>query len=81
MLRLGLSEIKEGFLGRIPDFDYASAMRFGVVVNRSNRLGLSMHPIDAFLLAVAERHELSLVTRNIKHFEKRTEINLVNPFR
>ena len=80
LLREGLARIKEGFLERILDFDYLSALQFGIVSNRAKKSGLNMHPFDALLLATAERYKLGLVTRNIKHFEKRTEIFLFNPF-
>ncbi len=79
-LRQSLAEIKSGFAERILDFDYHSALQFGIVNNRARKLGLSIYPFDALLLATAERYKLGLITRNIKHFENRTEIFLHNPF-
>ena len=75
-----LTEIKNGFAERILDFDYLSALQFGIVNNRARKSGLKLHPFDALLLATAERYKLDLITRNIKHFENRTEIFLYNPF-
>ena len=79
-LRQALAAIRRTFGGRILEFDYASAAQFGRLSARNERQGLPMHPFDALLLAVAERHNFEMVTRNTKHFVGRTALNLLNPF-
>lgn len=75
-----IKAIESAFEGKILGFDAACAEQFGVIIARTQKQGLAMDAADALFLAVAERFNLSIVTRNQKHFEGRTELALLNPF-
>jgi toxin FitB len=45
------------------------AAAWGVIRARLSREGRSMAPLDAFIAATAEVHDLTVVTRNTRHFE------------
>ena len=44
-----------------------------------HKTGLNPGSMDAFFAATAEIHRLTLVTRNVQHFEK-LGISLLNPW-
>lgn len=79
-LQQALATIKHTFGARVLEFDYRSATQFGHVTARNEKQGLPMHPFDALLLAVVERHAFVMVTHNTKHFVGRTALDVVNPF-
>jgi toxin FitB len=62
-------ELTLRFEGRILPIDAYVADIWGRVVARSQALQCTMSVLDAFLAATAEVHRLTLVTRNISHFQ------------
>ncbi len=75
-----LEKIELSFQNQILPFDTDCAKYYGGVSARTESLGLRMDAFDGLLLAVAERHGLDIVSRNSKHFEGRTQRNIINPF-
>ena len=57
------------FEGRILPVDLAIADECGRLVARSEAIGRPIEPRDAFIAATAEVYELTLVTRNVSHFQ------------
>jgi hypothetical protein len=72
-------ELSARFEGRILDIDRRIAEAWGVVMARGQKAGLNLGSLDAFFAATAEIHRLTLVTRNVQHFEK-LGIPLLNPW-
>jgi hypothetical protein len=73
-------ELPERFEDRILAIDLRIAETWGMVMARGQKLGLTLGSMDAFVAATAETHALTLVTRNIKDFE-RVGISLLDPWR
>lgn len=67
------------FEPRILSVDLGVADAWGTMVARSNKIGNKLTVMDGFLAATAEIHGMTLVTRNIRHFEN-LGINLLNPW-
>jgi hypothetical protein len=61
-------ELPIRFEGRILPVDSTVADACGRIVRRSELLGRSIEAMDAFLVATAEVHRLTLVTRNVSDF-------------
>lgn len=79
-LRLWLDDdLTIRFEGRILAVDLGVAHAWGALMARSARIGINLNGIDAFFVATAEVHKLTLVTRNTKHFEK-LGMPLLNPW-
>jgi toxin FitB len=74
-----LRELPARFEGRILDIDRRIAESWGVVMARGHKAGLNLSSLDAVFAATAEVHRLTLVTRNLQHFE-RLGILLLNPW-
>jgi len=72
-------ELPARFAGRILDIDPRIAEAWGVVMARGQKAGLNLGSLDAFFAATAEVHQLTLVTRNVQHFEK-LGTPLLNPW-
>ena len=75
-----IKHIEVLFKSAIVQFDKESAEQFGVVRERTRASGLNIDMADSYFLAAAERNGLALVSRNVKHFAERTELELVNPW-
>ena len=60
--------------------DAEIADTWGRVVARGESAGRPVGPMDAFMAATAERHQLTLVTRNVSDFDA-LGIRLFNPWR
>ena len=73
-----LDELPLRFEGRIISVDQMVAEAWGRTVSRSQDLGRPMGVMDAFLSAMAEIHQLALVTRNVSHFPVLK--TLINPW-
>ena len=73
------NELPARFDGRIIGIDLSVASAWGILRARSLKAGHAMEGMDAFLAAVAQVWGLTLVTRNIKDFE-RAGIDLLNPW-
>ena len=67
------------FEGRILDVNLAIAEAWGSLMARSNKMGINLNVMDAFIAATARVHAVTLVTRNAKHFEK-LDVVLANPW-
>ncbi|MGB9403862.1 MAG: type II toxin-antitoxin system VapC family toxin [Candidatus Acidiferrales bacterium] len=72
-------ELPERFEGRILGVGLVVAEAWGILMARSSRMGINLGAMDAFFAATARAHELTLITRNTRHFE-RLGIGLVNPW-
>jgi predicted nucleic acid-binding protein len=72
-------ELPTRFEGRILDIDSRIAEAWGVVTARGHKAGLNLGSMDAFFAATAVVHRLTLVTRNVQHFEA-LDISLFNPW-
>lgn len=62
------SDLAARFEGRVLPIDPEVADAWGRLVARSRSAGRPMGALDAFLGATAERHRLTLVTRNTADF-------------
>lgn len=74
-LQRWLNGARSDFAGRILDVTEAVALRWGEIV--ASRPTLPM--IDTLIAATAQVHRLSVVTRNVRDFE-RTGVSVVDPF-
>jgi predicted nucleic acid-binding protein len=72
-------ELPTRFEGRILTIDLAVADAWGALMARSSEIGIGLGVMDAFLAGTAKAHDLTLVTRNTKHFEG-VGIPLLNPW-
>jgi predicted nucleic acid-binding protein len=68
------------FEGRILDVDSRIAEAWGIVMARGQKAGSNISAWDACFAATAEVHQLTLVTRNVKDFQK-LGIPLLNPWK
>ena len=72
-------ELPERFEDRILAIDQPIAETWGVVMARGQKAGLTLGSMDAFVAATAETCALTLVTRNVKDFE-RLGVSLFDPW-
>ena len=72
-------ELPARFHGRILDIDSRIAEVWGVLTARGHKAGLNLGSMDAFFAATAVIHRLTLVTRNVQHFEM-LDIPFLNPW-
>ena len=69
-LELWLQEdLPQRFEGRLLAIDVVIADRWGVLMAGSRKRGVTLNPIDGFIAATAQVHDLTLVTRNTRDFE------------
>lgn len=73
------SDVSQRFEGRVLPVDERIAEAWGVMMARSQRIGVSLSTLDAFLAATSSVHEAILVTRNVCHFEQ-LGISVINPW-
>jgi predicted nucleic acid-binding protein len=73
------NDLPTRFDGRIISVGLAVADAWGVIMAKSWALGTPLAVMDAFLAATAEAHDMTLVTRNTRHFEN-LGIPLLNPW-
>jgi len=62
-------DLPERFEGRILPIDAKVADACGILVARTEALGRPIEARDAYIAATAQVHRLTLVTRNVSHFE------------
>ena len=62
-------ELPLRFEGRILPIDALVAETCGKLMARTESLGRPIEARDAFIAATAQVHQLTLVTRNVSHFE------------
>ena len=67
------------FERRVIPIDISVATSSASIAAQCRKAGRPLHPMDAFVAATARVHDLSLVTRNTRHFEA-TGIALLNPW-
>ena len=72
-------EVPARFDDRVLSVDLATADAWGCMVARCQAIGRPMAAMDALIGATAERHGLTLVTRNLMDFHA-AGIPLLNPF-
>lgn len=72
-------ELPQRFEGRILAVDQAVADICGSVVAKRDAAGRPIGVIDAFVVATATAHSLTIVTRNTSEFEP-SEVPLINPW-
>jgi predicted nucleic acid-binding protein len=72
-------ELPARFEGRMLGIDQRIAALWGTAMARSHTLGLGLGAMDAFLVATAEAHGLTLVTRNVRDFQT-VGISLLDPW-
>jgi predicted nucleic acid-binding protein len=68
------------FWGRILPIDFDIADTAGRLVARSESMGRTMEPREAFIAATADVHGLTLVTRNAPDFEA-TVTDILTPWK
>lgn len=72
-------DLARQFEGRILPFDGPTAVLWGRLMGDGDRTGHTPAAADAQIAAVAIRHNLTLVTRNVKDFA-RLQVTLLNPW-
>lgn len=72
-------ELPLRFEQRVLSIDAQAADAWGKIVSLCQAQGRTIHTADAFLAAVAQVHDLTLVTRNVSDFEP-LGITLFNPW-
>lgn len=73
------SDLPARFDGRIVGIDVLVADAWGDIQARVRRKGRVIDAMDGLIAACAEVFEMTLVTRNTKHFEA-TGVTLLNPW-
>jgi predicted nucleic acid-binding protein len=67
------------FDGRVVPVDIAIADKWGAIQARSRRGGRTVEAMDGMIAATAEVHEMTLVTRDTKHFGSMVT-SMLNPW-
>ena len=71
--------LRPWFKGRILPVDQPVAERVGRLAGEGDAKGLTIPFTDGLLAATALEHDLTVVTRNVKHFEK-LGVRILNPW-
>ncbi len=74
-----LLEIINVFDKRIIEVDVSVALDWGLLRHNLKRAGAPYSPVDAIIAATALRSDLTIVTRNVRHFE-RAGAEVLNPW-
>ncbi len=74
-----VGEIKTRFDGRILELDLPAAEQWGSMVAAGFRFGAPLPIVDGLIAATALKHQLTLVTRNVRDFE-RLGVEVFNPW-
>ncbi len=74
-----LREIQSGFANQILSIDAWTARRWGELSTRARANGRPLPVVDGLLAATALRHDMALMTRNLRHFEG-TGVFVVDPW-
>lgn len=72
-------QLLRNFKGRILPFDAEAATIWGEMLATGDRAGLPLQVVDAQIAAVARRHGMTVVTRNVRDFSL-MNVPLVNPW-
>ena len=73
------NDLPSRFEARILPIDEETANFWGKIMAKGQAAGRPISAMDAFIAAIAERHALSLVTRNVSDFEA-LNLQLINPW-
>jgi predicted nucleic acid-binding protein len=73
------TDLRSRFEDRLLPIDAVVAERAGQVLAKTQAIGVSAGPMDAFIAATALVHDLALVTRNVKEFSA-LGLRLLNPW-
>jgi toxin FitB len=73
------SDLPARFDRRIVGIDVAIADAWGIIQARARQKGRPVGPMDGLIAATAEVHDMTIVTRNTKHFEA-VGVPLLNPW-
>lgn len=69
----------EEFHGRILPFDESAALHFADISARRKRLGRRIGIVDTQIGAIARANGMTVVTRNVSHFQD-CDVPIVNPW-
>jgi hypothetical protein len=69
----------EDFQERILPFDERAAFHFADIAARRKRLGRIVGTVDTQIAAIARSNGMTLVTRNVSHFQD-CEVAIINPW-
>ncbi len=72
-------DLARQFEGRILPFDREAGAIWGEIMAEADRIGRPRPAVDAQIAAIARRHGLTLVTRNLRDFEE-TEVPILDPW-
>ena len=78
-LRAWLVALCDCMKGRVLSFNTGTAQVWGQLKAKWDAAGISVPSLDSQIAATAQRHQLTVVTRNITDFAK-TGVKLLNPF-
>jgi predicted nucleic acid-binding protein len=78
-LRAWLQSICDCMKGRVLSFNTSTAHVWGQLKAKWDREGVSVPSLDSQIAATAQRHALTVVTRNTSDFEK-AGVKVLNPF-
>lgn len=78
-LRAWLQSICDCMKGRVLSFNTSTAHVWGQLKAKWDREGISVPSLDSQIAATAQRHSLTVVTRNTSDFEK-AGVKVLNPF-
>jgi len=71
--------LKQGFTGRILDFDINAAKHYGLLMGKRRLAGTPMSALDGQIASIAKNHDFSIATRNVKDFVD-CNLDIINPF-
>ena len=74
-----LEDLEHEFEDRILSVDTHVGRIFGRIMAATKQQGLTIQITDGFIASTAIHHGLSVVTRNVKHFEP-TGVLIINPW-
>lgn len=78
-LRTWLQSLCDCMKGRVLSFNTSNAHVWGQLNAKWDKAGFSIPSLDSQIAATAQRHALTVVTRNTSDFEK-TGVKILNPF-
>jgi len=79
-LQFWLSNLCRRMDGRILNFNASTAHVWGQLLAGWEKNGITLPSLDSQIAAIAHRHGLTMVTRNLADFQQ-TGIKLLNPFK
>jgi predicted nucleic acid-binding protein len=69
----------EDLRGRILPFDERAAAHFAAIAAGRKRVGRPVGILDSQVVAIARANEMTIVTRNVRHFED-CDVPLIDPW-